>query len=139
MNKRRLGGLHWPGWLLLVGKRPCGYMPYFATLNTQGTHHRARRGPTLATRTGGSPACPAAESARKDPRPQEKKLCIPETKNRIPGKYSVVLYPWNNTISWTCDILSSSVSPSYRPRFQSNSYLKKYTLHVPGIRLDHWD
>ena len=42
-------------------------------LNAQSKRHGAQRVPTLAPGcTRGPPACPAAESARKDPRPAEK-------------------------------------------------------------------
>ena len=46
--------------------------------------HGTRAGPTLAPLTGGSPACPATESARKDPRPEEKSFLF--------GKKKVILY-----------------------------------------------
>ena len=46
-----------------------------ATLNAQSTCHGPRPGPTLAPWcSGGLPACPGAESTRKDPRPEEKKV-----------------------------------------------------------------
>ena len=54
------------------GARGC--LTDFATSNAHFTHHRARPRPTLAPwcTTGGPPGCPAAESERKDPRPEEK-------------------------------------------------------------------
>ena len=67
-------GLHASGWLCVLGMPPCGYLPVFATVNPQSTCHGPRPGPTLAPScTGGLPACPGAESTRKDPRRQEKK------------------------------------------------------------------
>ena len=46
-------------------------------LNAQSTRHGARPGPILAPScTGGPPACPAAESARKDSRPEDKSLVL---------------------------------------------------------------
>ena len=48
------------------------YLPDRATLNAHSTRRGARRGPkTFAQCTRGPPACPAAESARKDPLPEE--------------------------------------------------------------------
>ena len=72
-ERRHVWGLHGPGWLYdLAGKQSHDYLPDFATLNAQNTRHGARPGPKLAARcTGGPPACPAAESARKDSRPEE--------------------------------------------------------------------
>ena len=68
-------GLHVHGWLYVLGMLPRGYLPVFATLNPQSTCHVPRPGPTLAPWcSGGLPACPGAESTRKDPRPQEKKM-----------------------------------------------------------------
>ena len=76
---RRFRGLHGPGWLWMVGKRSHGYLPDFATLNGQSTRHGARPGPTLAPwYTGGSPACPAAESARRRPAAGREEFYIPE-------------------------------------------------------------
>ena len=50
----------------LVGKQSRDHSPDFATLNAQSTRHEARPGPTLASWCiDESPACPAAESARK--------------------------------------------------------------------------
>ena len=73
-KQRHFGGLHGPGRLQLGGKRSRGYLPDYAASDTQSTPRGARPGPTLAPWcAGGSPACPAAESARKDPRPEEKK------------------------------------------------------------------
>ena len=67
-------GLHAPGWLYVFGMPPRGYLPVFATLNPQSTCHGPRPGLILAPwYTDGLPACPGAESARKDPRPEEKK------------------------------------------------------------------
>ena len=89
-KQRCFGGLHGPGLLYLVGKRSRGYLPDCATLNTQSKRHGARPGPTLAPWcTGGSPAYPAAKSARKDPRPEEKKFCIPQ-KKQFYTRYMVV-------------------------------------------------
>ena len=47
-----LHGLHGPGWLWLGGKRSRDYLPVFATLNAQSTHHGARPRPKLAPTTG---------------------------------------------------------------------------------------
>ena len=67
-------GLHWSGWLYVRRMPPRGYLQFFATLSPQSTCHRSRPGPTLAPWcTGGFPACPGAESTRKDPRPEEAK------------------------------------------------------------------
>ena len=46
----------------------------FYDIDAQSTSHGARTGPTLAPScTGSPPACTAVKSARKDPRPEEKK------------------------------------------------------------------
>ena len=67
-------GLYGPGCLHMLGMPPRGYLTVFATLNPQSTCHGPRPGPTLAPWcSGGPPACPAAESTSKEPRPQEKK------------------------------------------------------------------
>ena len=53
----------------------------FASLKAHSTRHGARPGPTLGSWcTGGSPACPAAESARKDPWPEEKSFVLRKKK-----------------------------------------------------------
>ena len=72
-------GFYGPAWLWLGGKRSRENEPARATLNAQSTRQGVRQGPTLTLwRTGGSPACPAAESARKDPRPDEKSFVFRE-------------------------------------------------------------
>ena len=64
-------GLHEPGWLYVLGM-PLGEL--LAALNLQSTCHGPRPGPTLAPwYSGGLPACPGAESTRKDQRSEEKK------------------------------------------------------------------
>ena len=66
--------LHGPGWLYVLGMAPRAHLPIFATLNPQSTCHGPRPGSTLAPSCpGGLPACPGAESTRKDPRRQDKK------------------------------------------------------------------
>ena len=68
-------GLHAPGWLYVLGMPPRDYLASFATLNSQSTYHGSQPGPTLAPWcTGGLHACLRAESTRKDPRPEEKKM-----------------------------------------------------------------
>ena len=68
-------GLHGLGWLYVLGMPSRGYLPIFTTLNPHSTCHGPRLGPTLAPWcSGGLPACPSAESTRKDPRPGEKKM-----------------------------------------------------------------
>ena len=87
--------------LWLGGKRSRGYLPDFATLNFQSTHHGARPGPTLALScTSGSPACPAAESARKDQRPEQKSSVF--RKQNKTNIYTVVYRP-SSTLSLTGD------------------------------------
>ena len=76
------GGLHGPVWLYVVGMPPCDYLPIFATLNPQSTCHGPRAGPTLSPWClGGLPACPGAESTRKDPRTEEKKMPMGKSKH----------------------------------------------------------
>ena len=101
---------------------PRGYLPDFATLSAQSTRHGSRPGPTLATWcTGRSPACPAAESARNDPRSEEKSFVFLEQVNSILRKIdSSNLYQVctnastsntnNSHISRTC-LLYTSPSP----------------------------
>ena len=68
-------------WLWLDGKRSRDYLPAFATLNAPSTSHGARPGPKLAPSVpGGPPACPAAESARKDSRSEQKRYPMCEKK-----------------------------------------------------------
>ena len=77
-------GLHGPGWLYVLGMPPRGYLPIFATLNPQSTCHGPRPGPTLAPWcSGGLPACSGAESTRKDPRPEEKKMSMCKRKTHL--------------------------------------------------------
>ena len=79
-------------WLVRAQKLTCGFsivllgssstestprdcLQDFATLNAQTTRHGARPGPKLAPWcTAGPHACPAAESARKNPRTPEKSV-----------------------------------------------------------------
>ena len=63
-------------WLALAGRKAIPrLLARFRDFYAQSTHHGARPGPTLAPWSAhGPPACPAAESARKDPRPEGKKL-----------------------------------------------------------------
>ena len=59
-------------WMALRARNPSP--SGLATLNPQSTCHGPRPGLILAPwYTDGLPACPGAESARKDPRPEEKK------------------------------------------------------------------
>ena len=54
--------------LYLREKQHRDHLPDFAALNAQSTHDGARPGPKLAPWcTGGPPACPVAESPRKNP------------------------------------------------------------------------
>ena len=77
-------GSHGPGCLYVLGRPPRGYLPFFATLNPQSTCHGPGPGPTLAPWcSGGLPACPATESTRKDPRPEEKKSADEQKKNNL--------------------------------------------------------
>ena len=77
-------GLNGPGWLYVLGMPTRGYLPIFATLNPQSTCHGPQPGPKHAQWcSGGFPACPGAESTRKDPAgrqkhvdAQKKHLCI---------------------------------------------------------------
>ena len=70
-------GLHGPGWLYVLGMPPRGYLPFFATVNHQSVCHGPRPGPIPAPwYSGGSPACPGANSTRKDPRPDEQKMSM---------------------------------------------------------------
>ena len=56
---------------------PVVHLPDFSTLNAQSTRDGARPRPTHSPWcTGGLPACHAAESARKDPRPQDKRSFV---------------------------------------------------------------
>ena len=75
-------GFAWAVWLYVVGMPPCDYLPIFATLNPQSTCHGPRAGPTLSPWClGGLPACPGAESTRKDPRTEEKKMPMGKSKH----------------------------------------------------------
>ena len=71
-------GFAWP-WLALHARNTSPWIR--ATFNPHSTCHRPRPGPTLVTWcSGGLPACPGAESTRKDLRLEEKKCrCAKET------------------------------------------------------------
>ena len=65
------GGVKW----CEIGTSPLGYLPEFAAVRAQSTPHGPRPGPALALWcTRWSPVCPAAESRRKDPGPEEKEM-----------------------------------------------------------------
>ena len=71
-----------------VGTSPLGYLPEFAALRAQSTPHGPRPGPALALWcTCWFPACPAVESTRKDPGPEEKEVPKCEIK-QYSGNYS---------------------------------------------------
>ena len=99
------GGFHGPGRLQPRGKRSRGYLPEFATLNARSTRHGAQPEPILAPWcTGGPSSCPAAESARKDPRPEENSFVFRKSQNFmhkhiICTRYlSFIIFPWLPTL-----------------------------------------
>ena len=117
-----------------------------ATLNPQSTYQGPRPGPTLAPWcSGGLPACPGAESTRKDPRLEEKEMPMCKKNALIhiivisiyypaPYEYSCVnfvIHPNKSTRIKKCS------SPSYKPTryalmsFRSSSEkLNEYDGHA---------
>ena len=64
-------GLHWPGWLYVLGIPPRADMPLWPPEYVPRTSARAQ---TYVRGPDGLPACDGAESTRNDPRPEETEM-----------------------------------------------------------------
>ena len=83
-----------------------------ATLNRQSTDHGLPPESTLAPWcSGGLPACPGAESTRKDPRPEKKKMLICQKKNT--SIHSLVILFFGKSMMGVSRITDTSYALSY--------------------------
>ena len=83
-------GLHGPGWLYVLGIPLQGDSPLEPPEHVPRTSARAQ---TCARGPGGLPACHGAESTRKDPRPEEKKMPKGQKNTLIHTKYNMCSVP----------------------------------------------
>ena len=92
-------GLHGPGWLYVLGMPPRADVP----LSTPGARVTdLGRGSNLRIGPGRAPCVPRAESTRKDPRPEEKKMPKGEKTHLSIYMYEYILFVHADERGGTC-------------------------------------